>query len=99
MAICDNKAKGGGTAPLMLLLQVVPSAKPGRDDFRSYPGVLRLICGDDRHVPASFRIGGTWTSCPSSARPSLIISANSSAAIFVFCMARSLVPVHRRVGE
>jgi hypothetical protein len=32
--------------------------------------------------------GRTWTSCPSSARPSLIISANSSAAILVFCMAR-----------
>src|ERR1700735_3705797 len=33
-------------------------------------------------------LGCTCTSCPSSARPSLIISANSSAAILVFCMAR-----------
>src|ERR1700738_2700416 len=41
--------------------------------------------------------GCTWTSCPSSARPSLIISANSSAAILVFCMAR-LFP-HCRASE
>src|SRR5580704_7336726 len=36
-------------------------------------------------------LGCTCTSCPSSARPSLIISAKSSAAILVFCM--SSVPV------
>ena len=34
-------------------------------------------------------LGRTWTSCPSSARPSLIISANSSAATFVLCTSDS----------
>ena len=42
---------------LILVLQVVPLAKPGRDGFCSYPGFLRIICGDDGHFPAGFRIG------------------------------------------
>jgi hypothetical protein len=37
-------------------------------------------------------LGRTWTSCPSSARPSLIISANSSAATFVLCFMHGSVP-------
>src|SRR5262245_4180543 len=46
--------------------------------------------------PAS-GLGCTWMSWPSSARPSLIISANSSAASFVFCcMVRFLGPTHNR---
>ena len=42
---------------LMLVLQVVPLAKPGRDGSCSYPGFLRIICGDNGHFPAGFRIG------------------------------------------
>ncbi len=40
----------------MLRRQVVPAAKPGRDDFRSYSRVRRLISGCDRNLPADFRI-------------------------------------------
>ena len=42
---------------LILVLQVVPLAKPGRDGFCSYPGFPRIICGDNGHFPAGFRIG------------------------------------------
>ena len=80
-------SRAGWRLIALLRLQIVRLAKPGRDSFRSYPGVLRVICGDDSHLPAGFRIGAYLASCPSSARPSLIISANSSAAILVFCMA------------
>ena len=72
-----------------LRLQIVRLAKPGRESFRSYPGVVRTICGDDGHMPAGFGIGVYMHLMPffRQAIPN-IISANSSAAILVFCMAR-----------
>ena len=87
---------------LNLLSHVHPPSRPHRGyvsrsyDWRSPDAIASAL------IPASSALfaemmatcqpvsglGCTCTSCPSSARPSLIISANSSAAILVFCMAR-----------
>ena len=53
----EHYKKAAEAALTELLLQVVTLAKPGRDGFRSRPGVLRLICGGDRHAPPGFVIG------------------------------------------
>ncbi len=52
----DRRGNGAKAGSLMLRLQVVPAAKPGRDDFRSYSRVRRLISGCDLNLPADFRI-------------------------------------------
>ena len=89
---------------LNLLSHVHPPSRPHRGyvsrsyDWRSPDAIASAL------IPASSALfaemmatrqpvsglGCTCTSCPSSARPSLIISANSSAAILVF---RGSVPV------
>ena len=51
------QAAAGWRLAALLRLQIIRLAKSGRDSFRSYHGVLRIICGDDSHLPAGFRMG------------------------------------------